>query len=329
MQINTYNPVFNAAYDEIVKKLDICGVVPLVHIEDKRNALPLAGALMSADITAAEITFRTSCADEVIRTLSSRCPRLAVGAGTVINVKQVQAAVAAGAKYIVTPAFNPDVVDRCIEMGIPVFPGCSTATDIDQAYSRGLRVVKFFPSELLGGVRMLKALGGPYPFMKFIPTGGINLNNLTDYLSCNQVLCCAGTFIAGRENLDAQNFAEITRIARAAVDEVLSLRLEGISVPASDDQNASDVMKSISRLAGINHDKNEKSVFGMSATVTSDKTLRGTVVYSSPNLERCLYYLGNRGFPEDKVKTVKEGSRLTEITLVERIGHFEIKIIKR
>lgn len=329
MVINTYNPVFNAAYDEIVRKLDICGVIPLVQIEDKRNALPLAGALMSADVTAAEITFRSSCADEVIRTLSTRCPRLAVGAGTVINVKQVQAAASAGAKYIVTPAFNPDVVDRCIEIGIPVFPGCSNATDIEQAYSRGLRVVKFFPSELLGGVEMLKALSGPYPFMKFIPTGGINLTNLASYLSFNKVLCCAGTFMAKAKDLEEQNFAEITRIARAAIDEVLALKLDHVALPASDEKASSDVMKDISRLAGVNYSPSEKTVFGVSSFVRSDKSVKGSIVYSSPNLERCLYYLGNRGFFEDKTKTVKDGSKLTEITLVERLGGFEIKIIKR
>lgn len=329
MLINTYNPIFNSAYEEVVKKLDICGVVPLVQIEDKRNALPLAGALISADITAAEITFRTSCADEVIRILSSRCPRLTVGAGTVINVKQVQAAASAGAKYIVTPAFNPDVVDRCIEMGIPVFPGCSCATDIEQAYSRGLRVVKFFPSELLGGVKMLKALSGPYPFMKFIPTGGINLENLSEYLSFNKVLCCAGTFIANREHLDAQNFAEVTRIARAAIDEVLSLRLERVSIPASDEKASSDILKDVSRLAGVNQTDSETGAFGIGTNVSDDPSLKGVFVYSSPNLERCLYYLGNRGFFEDKTKTVKDGSRLAEITLAGRIGGFDIKIIKR
>ena len=233
-----------------------------------------------------------------------------------------------GAKYIVTPAFNPDVVDRCIELGIPVFPGCSNVTDIDQAYSRGLRVVKFFPSELLGGIEMMKALSGPYPFMKFIPTGGINFSNLGTYLSFNKVLCCAGTFIATEENLCAGRFAEITRTAHAAVDEVLSLKLDHVALNL-DSAAAEDVLKGFSRLAGKNYDPAESSVFGVEAVRNSNRNSAGHIVYSSPNLERCVYYLRNRGFCVDEPSSVKDNNRLSEIFLIAKFGNFEIKIIKR
>ena len=326
--LNTYNPVFNRAYEEIIRKLDLCGIIPLIKIEDSKNALPLAGALLGADITVAEITFRSACAAEVIKTLTSRCPNLIVGAGTVISLKQVQDAFNSGAKYIVTPAFNPDVVDRCIELGIPVFPGCSNVTDIDQAYSRGLRVVKFFPSELLGGIEMMKALSGPYPFMKFIPTGGINFSNLGTYLSFNKVLCCAGTFIATEENLCAGRFAEITRTTHAAVDEVLSLKLDHVALNL-DSAAAEDVLKGFSRLAGKNYDPAESSVFGVEAVRNSNRNSAGHIVYSSPNLERCVYYLRNRGFCVDEPSSVKDNNRLSEIFLIAKFGNFEIKIIKR
>ncbi|MGN0768771.1 MAG: bifunctional 4-hydroxy-2-oxoglutarate aldolase/2-dehydro-3-deoxy-phosphogluconate aldolase [Christensenellales bacterium] len=326
--LNTYNPVFNRAYDDIIRKLDLCGIIPLIKIEDVKNALPLAGALLGADLTVAEITFRSACASDVIRLLTSRFPDLIVGAGTVINLKQVQEAYNAGAKYVVTPAFNPAVVDRCIELGIPVFPGCSTASDIDQAYSRGLRVVKFFPSELLGGVEMMKALSGPYPFMKFIPTGGINLSNLSSYLSFGKVLCCAGTFIASEENLAEGLFAEITRTAHAAVDEVLGLKLDHVALNL-DPGDAEDALKGFARFAGKNYNPAETTVFGVEAVKNSDRNAVGHVVYSSPNLERCVYYLRNRGFCVDETCSVKEKGRLSEIFLLAKFGGFEIKIIKR
>ncbi len=326
--LNTYNPVFNRAYDDMIRKLELCGVVPLVIIEDQANALPLAGALLGADLRVAEITFRTPCAADVIRVISTRCPNLIVGAGTVLDCKQVQDAYNAGAKYIVTPAFNPAVVDRCIELGIPVFPGCSNASDIDQAYSRGLRVVKFFPSEQLGGIKMLKALSGPYPFMKFIPTGGIGLDNLASYLSFSKVLCCAGTFIASSESLNNSSFAEITRTAHAAVEEVLSLKLDHIAIN-TDAGGETDILKGFSRFAGKIYDPNENPVFGVEAVKNSGRNAVGAIVYSSPNLERCVYYLKNRGFCVDESASVKDGSRLTEIYLTTKFGGFEIKIIRR
>lgn len=326
--LNTYNPTFNRVYDEIIKKLDICGVIPLIHIDDPKNALPLAGALLGADITAIEITFRSSCAADVIRTISAKCPNLIVGAGTVITVKQVHEAVNAGAKYIVTPSFNAEVVDRCIEIGVPVFPGCSTATDIDHAFARGLRVVKFFPSELLGGVPMIKALSAPYPFMKFIPTGGINLGNLTDYLSFNKVLCCAGTFIASEKNLETRNFAEIARIARAAIEKVMDLRLDHIAIN-TDSPTSLDMMKSLCQLAGVNYDSSVQSVLGLSADANTKRSAIGYIVYTSPNIERCLYYLKNRGFYPDETSIVKENNRISEVFLLSQFGNFEIKIVKR
>ena len=326
--LNTYNPIFNRAYDEIIKKLDICGVIPLIKINDAKNALPMAGALIGADITAIEITFRTSCAGEVIKTISAKCPNIIIGAGTVITVKQVHEAVNAGAKYIVTPSFNAEVVDRCIELGVPVFPGCSTATDIDHAFSRGLRVVKFFPSELLGGVKMIRALSAAYPFMKFIPTGGINLSNLSEYLSFNKVLCCAGTFIASEKDLDEQNFAEIARIARSAVDVVMSLSLDHVALNV-DPTYAKEMMKSLSQLAGVNYDPNNVAVMGVEAVADSHRQSIGHLVYTSPNIERCVYYLKNRGFYPDETSIVKENNRINEVFLLSKFGNFEIKIVRK
>jgi 2-dehydro-3-deoxyphosphogluconate aldolase/(4S)-4-hydroxy-2-oxoglutarate aldolase len=326
--LNTYNPQFNRAYDEIVKKLDLSGIVPLIKIENTKNALPLAGALIAADMRAMEITFRTGAAQEVLRLLTSKCPDLVIGAGTVIDTRQVQEAVSSGAKYVITPSFNPAVVDRCIEIGIPVFPGCSTASDIEQAYSRGLRVVKYFPSELLGGVEMLKALSGPYPFIRFIPTGGINCDNLEKYVAFPKVLCCGGTFIAEEDDLENGRFENITRKARDAVDKVIGLKLDHIAIN-TDKAGAAEIMKAFSRLGGVSYIPQNAVVSGIEAVSDSGRQALGYIVYSSPNLERCLWYLGNRGFKTDERSVVTNGNQILEAFLVGNFGGFEIKLIKR
>lgn len=326
--LNTYNPKFNRAYEDVIRKLDLCGVVPLIKIDDTKKALPLAGSLLASDIRVIEISFRTSIASEAIRILSQKCPGLIVGAGTVIDVKQVQEAVNAGAEYIITPAFNATVVDRCIELGIPVFPGCSTASDIEQAYLRGLRVVKFFPSELLGGIEMLKTLSRPYPFMKFIPAGGINSDNLKSYLAFNKVLCCVGSFIVDENALDNNRFDVITRKAREAVNEVIDIQLSHIAFNVNQ-QTAVDVMKVFSRFDGQNYNPAEKKVSGIEVVTEKQRDANGHVVFSTPNLERCIYYLRNRGFVVAENSIVKDSNKIIECFLSGVHNGFEIKLIRR
>ncbi|MDE6944838.1 MAG: bifunctional 4-hydroxy-2-oxoglutarate aldolase/2-dehydro-3-deoxy-phosphogluconate aldolase, partial [Lachnospiraceae bacterium] len=159
------------------------GVVPVVVLEDVKDALPLAAALVEGGLPCAEVTFRTEAAEESIRLMSEKYPEMLVGAGTVLTIEQVDRAVAAGAKFIVSPGFDPEIVDYCLEKKIPVFPGCITPSEVAQAVKRGLQVVKFFPAEQAGGVAMIKAMAAPYTMVKFMPTGGISAKNLADYLS--------------------------------------------------------------------------------------------------------------------------------------------------
>lgn len=169
------------------------GVVSVVVLEDAEDAVPLAQALVEGGLLSAEVTFRTAAAEESIRRMTEAFPQMLVGAGTVLTKEQVDAAAAAGAKFIVSPGFDPEIVDYCLEKKIPVLPGCISPSEVAQAVKRGLTIVKFFPAEQAGGIAMIKAMAAPYVGLKFMPTGGINAGNLTEYLSCDKILCCGGS----------------------------------------------------------------------------------------------------------------------------------------
>lgn len=208
----------------IVEDLSRVGLVPVIKIDDPESAVPLVSALAKGGIPVAEITFRTAYAAEAISRIASALPEVLVGAGTVITVDQVKSAVEAGAKYIISPGFDPEVVGYCIENGIPITPGCSNPSDVSIAARMGLDTVKFFPAEAAGGVKMLKALAGPFPDMKFIPTGGIGLKNLGDYLALPSVLACGGSWMVPESMVENGDWDGITALAKEAVDALNALR---------------------------------------------------------------------------------------------------------
>lgn len=200
------------------------GVVPVVVLKNVEDALPLAKALIDGGLPCAEVTFRTDAAEESIRVISEKYPEMLVGAGTILTTAQVDRAVNAGAKFIVSPGFDPEIVDYCIAKNIPVFPGCITPSDVAQAVKRGLEVVKFFPAEQAGGVAMIKAMGAPYSMVKFMPTGGISAKNLSEYLSCSNIICCGGSWMVKGDLVTEGKFDEITALTKEAVELVKSIR---------------------------------------------------------------------------------------------------------
>ena len=183
-----------------------------------------AKALVEGGLPCAEVTFRTEAAEESIKIMSEAYPEMLVGAGTVLTIEQVKRAVNAGAKFIVSPGFDPEIVDYCIENDIPVFPGCITPSEVAQAVKRGLKVVKFFPAEQFGGVATIKAMAAPYTMVKFMPTGGVNANNLKDYLSCDKIICCGGSWMVKGNLIEAGEFDKIKELTKEAVELVHSIR---------------------------------------------------------------------------------------------------------
>ena len=208
----------------VAEKIAGFGVVPVVVLEDVKDAAPLAKALVEGGLPCAEVTFRTAAAEESIRVMTTEYPDMFVGAGTVLTIEQVDRAVAAGAKFIVSPGFDPEIVDYCLEKEIPVFPGCITPSEVAQAVKRGLKVVKFFPAELFGGVATIKAMAAPYVGLKFMPTGGVSAKNLESYLSCDKIIACGGSWMVKGDLVKAGKFDEIKTLTEEAVKLAASIR---------------------------------------------------------------------------------------------------------
>jgi 2-dehydro-3-deoxyphosphogluconate aldolase/(4S)-4-hydroxy-2-oxoglutarate aldolase len=212
--------------NKLFEQIGKTGIVPVIKIDDPEKAVPLAGALLAGNLPCVEITFRTTAGEEAIRRIHREVPEILLGAGTVLSVDQAERAAAAGASFAVSPGFNPRVVSRCVEMGLPIIPGCSTPSDMEMAIEAGLETVKFFPAEQGGGLDYIKAVAAPYPMLGFVPTGGINPQNLAKYLSFKKVLACGGSWMAGADLINAGDFARITELCREAVKLAAAAKAE-------------------------------------------------------------------------------------------------------
>ena len=210
--------------NEVLQKIQDIGIVPVVVLNDAKDAAPLAKALCDGGLPCAEVTFRTEAAEESIRIMAEQFPDMLIGAGTVLTTEQVDRAVAAGAKFIVSPGLNPRIVKYCVEKGILITPGCANPSDIEQALENGLEVVKFFPAEPAGGLKMIKAMAAPYVGVKFMPTGGINQTNVREYLAYDRILACGGSWMVKGSLIDAGEFDKIEALTREAVELVKDSR---------------------------------------------------------------------------------------------------------
>ncbi len=210
--------------DKMVEMFRKIGIVPVVVIDDKKDAEPLAKALVDGGLPCAEVTFRTAAAEETIRIMSEKFPDMLVGAGTVLTTEQADRAAAAGAKFIVSPGLNPEVVRHCLKKGIPVIPGIQTPTEIETALSLGLKTVKFFPAEPAGGLKMIKAVAAPYVGLSFMPTGGISASNVRDYLAYDRIVACGGSWMVKKDLIAEGRFDEIRGMVAEAAQIVKEIR---------------------------------------------------------------------------------------------------------
>ena len=251
--------------NKVLEQIEKIGIVPVVVLENEKDAVPLAKALCEGGLPCAEVTFRTEAAEASIRAISKAFPDMLVGAGTVLTVEQVQKAVDAGARFIVSPGLNPEVVKYCVDRQIPVTPGTCNPSDIEAAIDLGLDVVKFFPAEAAGGLAMIKAVAAPYTKMKFMPTGGINAGNLNQYLAFPKILACGGSWMVSKDLVKAGAFDKIRDLTREAVMTMLGFELKHVGVNCKDEAEAEKVAGAFESLFGFARKKGNSSVFAGTA----------------------------------------------------------------
>ncbi len=319
--------------NEVLTKIGKIGIVPVVALDRAEDALPLGKALMIGGIPCAEVTFRTAAAKEAISIMTSNFPDMLVGAGTVLTCKQVDEAVEAGAKFIVSPGLNPEVVKYCVDKGIPVTPGVATPSEVEQAIGLGLDVVKFFPAEAAGGLPMIKAMSAPYTSMKFMPTGGINKDNIATYLAFNKVLACGGSFMVDKKLIAAGRFDEVTRLSREAVDAVLGFSLAHIGVNCETESEALEDADRFDLLFGFARKDGNSSVFaGTFAEFMKTPYLgaKGHIAIGTTNVERAVFHLTLRGakFDEDTAKYDPTG-KLKAIYMTDEISGFAVHLVQK
>ncbi len=209
---------------EVLERFEEIGIIPVVVLEDAEDAIPLGKALMEGGLPCAEVTFRTDAAEESIRLMSETYPDMLVGAGTVLSVEQVDRAVAAGAKFIVSPGINPEVVEYCVEKDIPITPGTCNPSNVETALTLGLDTVKFFPAEQAGGLPYIKSIAAPYTGVRFMPTGGINAENVKEYLKYDRIIACGGSWMVKGDLIKEKKFDEIEKLTKEAASIVKEVR---------------------------------------------------------------------------------------------------------
>ena len=312
--------------DACIKELYRIGIVPVVALEDAADALPLGAALKKGGVSAIEVTFRTAAAADAIRLLTREMPELLVGAGTVLTKAQADAAIEAGAKFIVSPGFQPELVSYVLSKGVPMCPGTATPGEMEQAMALGLSAVKFFPAEQNGGAPMLKALSAPYRDLLFMPTGGVKLENLRTYLALDQVFACGGTWLATKDDIKAKAFDKITARTREAVKTMLNFRIKHVGINSKDEAEAKKTATLLCSIFDFDYNDTELSVFTGSAVEVMKFMGRGSlghVAIGADNVDRAEYYLRQRGFSFDEsTRRVDASGRTTFLYLKDEIGGF-------
>ena len=274
----------------VLEQIQKIGIVPVVVLDDAKDAAPLAQALCEGGLPCAEVTFRTAAAEEAIRIMSEKFPQMLVGAGTVLTTAQVDEAVAAGAKFIVSPGLNPKVVRYCLDKEIPILPGCATPSDMEQAIELGLSVVKFFPAEANGGLKSIKAMSAPYTQLRFMPTGGVNEQNLGDYLAFPKIIACGGSFMVNDALIQAGDFAAITELTRKAVSIVMGFELAHVGVNANSSSEALAIANLLGTMFSFPVKEGNSSVFAGPVEVMKEpyRAANGHVAIRVNDLSRAM-----------------------------------------
>ena len=315
----------------ILAELEKIGIVPVIKIDDAEKAVPLAKALMAGGIPCAELTFRTAQAEDAIRRIAKEVPEMLTGAGTVLTIDQVDRAVDAGARFIVSPGFNPKVVEYCVRKGIVIAPGCANPSDVEQALEMGLEAVKFFPAEQAGGLEYLKAISAPYPNLKFMPTGGINAGNIARYIAFDKIIACGGSWMAGADLINAGEFEKITALSREAVLSLLDFSLAHIGINAGADTKAAQTAQLLSALFGFRLREGSASVFAGETIEIVKSAAAGThghIAIGTNSITRAIAWLQRNGVAVDNAGIHKNAQGSLVVYLKEEILGFAVHLLQ-
>lgn len=317
---------------DILNKLSAAGVVPVVVIENAKDAVPTAEAMLRGGIDVMEITFRTAAAPDAIRAVSENCPKMLVGAGTVITLEQCKQAVDCGASFIVSPGFNREVVAWCVEHDIAVTPGCVTPTEIMEAMELGLKVLKFFPANVYGGLGAMKALSGPFGGIKFIPTGGVNAQNLAEYISAPFIHAVGGSWVCPKADISAGHFEKITQLCREARKAVLGFEVAHIGVNCPDAESSLSLCGSFCEAFGFETKLGNSSNFSTSAIEIMKSNYlgeKGHIAIRTNRMEAAICELAAKGFQIDPNTAKYKGDRMIAVYLRQEFGGFAVHLLQK
>ncbi len=319
--------------NDVLKRIGEIGIIPVIKIEDAEKAVPLANALMNGGLPAAEVTFRTAAAADAISNIAKALPDMLVGAGTVLTTEQVDKAIEAGAKFIVSPGFNPKIVKYCIEKGVPVCPGCATCGEMEQAMELGLDVVKFFPAEAIGGLNVIKSVSAPYAKLKFMPTGGINEENILSYLKNPKILACGGSFMVKDSLIKEGKFDEIEALTRNAVALMHGFEIVHVGINSENLEEATNTANTLCKLFLLNPDVRSKATFAGTKFEVMHTPFRGKMGHIAIGCnfpDRARVYLESLGVKFDEsTATYDDKGNLKFVYMQDDIGGFAFHLIKK
>lgn len=317
---------------DVIKEISNIGVVPVIAIDDANKAVALANALKNGGLPVAEVTFRTAAGQQAIENIAKEVPDVLVGAGTILNVEQVKQAVERGAKFIVSPGFNEEVVDYCLENNIPVMPGTANASDMTKAVNKGLKYVKFFPAEINGGLAAIKALAPVFPTLNFMPTGGVNTKNFMEYLNYERIFGCGGSWMVKKDLINDEKWDEITNICKEVVKTMLGFSIKHIGINCDSEEEADKVAKKYSAIFNLEYKPGNSSIFAGTDIECLKKPFlgkNGHICIHTNNVERAIYNLSKKGveFNED-TRSFDDKGNTKNIYIKDEIGGFAIHIMK-
>ena len=319
--------------NEILQTVSNIGIVPVIAIDDARKAVPLAKALADGGLPAAEVTFRTAAAEDAIRAIAKEVPEMLLGAGTVLTNEQADRAMAAGAKFIVAPGYDPNVTQHVIDKGGVMMPGTATAGEMQQAMNQGCEVIKFFPSEANGGVSMLKNIGAALKTAKWMCTGGVNAKNVNDYLGYDQIIAVGGTWMCKSDMIKAGKWDEITAICQEAVRTMLGFTLKHVGINCGDAEKAANVAKAFGAIFGLPYKEGNSSDFAgtvVECCKVPKPGAMGHIAIGTNNVDRAIYHLGRQGvkfLDSDKVVDAATG-KTKAVYLADDFGGFAVHLVQ-